>query len=338
MTPYLTSEAGLQAVYKYSQVDDEAITNDTAPIINQLCMSDPFFISCVILSNYSEKDLTQESGVIETVNYEVTYRHSEMSKTWSEYIESTIHQVNDINGKSILLHLSKHSDRYWTPSNLKSELQLELTTGEIKKRLVMLAESDVIDRGSSDIQFRGLQDGTLNLILRNRFEEEIKDFAPDLRLDFQKQIDELKADKSQLRGKLNQLTGKFAEYQLLTEFRSKKRFSLSAYFDGVVDERQLNIQDVRERFIFQRGDGKRIEIDLQAKSSDDRVVLVEVKKTQDKMGIRAVEEFEEKIEAYQNSFPSKSVLPAFLSLGGFTRTATEFCKKQGIATAERIKW
>jgi len=39
-----------------------------------------------------------------------------------------------------------------------------------------------------------------------------------------KQIDDLKADKSHLRGKLSQLTGKFAEYQLLTEFRSKKRF------------------------------------------------------------------------------------------------------------------
>jgi hypothetical protein len=77
---------------------------------------------------------------------------------------------------------------------------------------------------------------------------------------------------------LNQLTGKFAEYPLLTEFRSKKRFSLSAYFDGVVDERRLNIIDVRERFIFQRGDGKRSLFLLHAKSSDGRVVLVEVRK------------------------------------------------------------
>ena len=86
---------------------------------------------------------------------------------------------------------------------------------------------------------------------------------PDLRVDFQKQIDELKADKSHLRGKLSQLTGKFADYQLLTDVpnrqlltelaRSKKRFSLSAYFDDVVDESRLNIIDVRERFIFQAG-------------------------------------------------------------------------------------
>jgi len=118
-----------------------------------------------------------------------------------------------------------------------------------------------------------------------------------------------------------------------------------------VDERQLNIIDVRERFaacgfpIFQRDDGKRIEVDLQAKSSDDRVVLVEVKKTQDPIGSREVEEFQEKIVAYQNSATDVTVLPAFfprggfaLSLGGFTGPAAEFCKQKGIATAERIKW
>jgi hypothetical protein len=309
MTPYLTSDEGLQAVYKYSQVYDLPITNETAPIINRLCMSDPFFISCVILSNYSEKDLTTESGVMDTVNYEITSRDSRMSTTWAEYIEETLAEVNNIHGKNILLHLSKNSDRYWTPKELKNELPLELPENEIKIRLDLLAESDVIDRGVSDIQFRGLQDGTLNLILRNRFEEEIEQFVPDLRVDFQKQIDELKKDKSKLRGKLSELTGKFAEYQLLTEFRSKKRFSLSAYFDGVVDERPLNIIDVRERFIFQRDDGKRIEIDVHAKSSDGRVVLVEVKKTHDPMGSRAVEEFAEKAEAYRSK--GVTLLPAF---------------------------
>ena len=104
----------------------------------------------------------------------------------------------------------------------------------------------------------------------------------------------------------------------------------------MLDERPLNIQDVRERFIFQRDDGKHIEIDLHAKSSDGRVVLVEVKKTQDPMGSRAVEEFAEKIEAYEKT--GVTVLPAFLSLGGFTGPAAKFCKEKGIATAERIKW
>ena len=115
MTPYLTPQEGLHKG-KYSQVYSEAITNETAPIINQLCMSDPFFISCVILSNYSEKDLTTEKGVIETV-IDALSRHSEMSKTWAEYIESTLDRVNDIHGKNMLLHLSKNSLAYGRIAN-----------------------------------------------------------------------------------------------------------------------------------------------------------------------------------------------------------------------------
>jgi len=56
------------------------------------------------------------------------------------------------------------------------------------------------------------------------------------------------------------------------------------------------------------------------------------------MVTREVEDFHEKILAYQQSFPDVTVLPAFLSLGGFTGPAADFCKEKGIATATRIKW
>ena len=46
---------------------------------------------------------------MDTVNYEITSRHSQMSKTWAEYIESTLDRVNDIHGKNMLLHLSQNS-------------------------------------------------------------------------------------------------------------------------------------------------------------------------------------------------------------------------------------
>ena len=55
---------------------------------------------------------------------------------------------------------------------LKEKLSLPLEINDIQNKLVMLSEADLIDRGISDIQFRGLTDGTLNLILRNRLEEE----------------------------------------------------------------------------------------------------------------------------------------------------------------------
>jgi len=90
ITPYLTPEKGLEAVYGYARVYDEPVTNETAFLINQLCMSDPFLIACVIQSRYGERKLDTEKGVIETFNYEITDRRSRMSKTWNEYIQLTL--------------------------------------------------------------------------------------------------------------------------------------------------------------------------------------------------------------------------------------------------------
>jgi len=227
INPYLTSDEGLQAVYKYAESLNEPVTNETALLINRLCMSDPFFIACVMQSNLGNRDLSAQEGVIDAFNYEITDRRSMMSKTWNEYIQLTLQKINDRHAKNMLLHLSKHSDRYWTHRELKKELLIDLDLNVIHKKLLLLVEADVIEWGRSDIDFRGLQDGTLNLILRNRFEKEINGFVPDLKQEANEQIRELQKDKKRLQGKLNNLSGQFAEYQLFMSFRSKKRFTLS---------------------------------------------------------------------------------------------------------------
>ena len=203
MPPYLTPEEGLQAVFKYSEYYDEPITNESAVQINQLCQSDPFFISCVVESGFEGKDLTTRQGVVDTVNFEISDRLSEMSMTWGEYIEQTLDRVNDIHAKTILLHMSKHAHRIWTPRELKETLRLDLTIQEIQKRLRTLVKADLLVQGIADIDFQGLQDGTLYLILRNRFEKEISSFEPDLKKDFHEALDRLQKDKRALQGKLN---------------------------------------------------------------------------------------------------------------------------------------
>jgi hypothetical protein len=67
------------------------------------------------------------------------------------------------------------------------------------------------------------------------------------------------------------------------------------------------------------------------------VVLVEVRKTQTKMGLKVVSDFQEKVEVYAQTFSIPLILPAFLSLGGFTEEAWQFCQTQGIATACQIE-
>jgi len=338
ISPYLTKEAGLQAVLKYAAYDDYPITNEIATLINELCMADPFFISCVIQSEYPDKDFCDKESVLHTINYEITDKESEMSMTWGEYIEQTVKRINDSHAKNILLHMSKNYNKKFTPKDLKRELKLSISSDEIQERLQELVKADLIEEGSSDIDYHGLKDGTLNLILRNRFQKEIHDHAPDFVNEFREEIIKLKKDKQKLQGKLSNIIGKTAELQLMTEFRSKKRFALKEYFDGVSDNTKLNIQNVKTRFFIQRPDGKNLEIDVIAESECGRVVLVEVKKMSTPVNLDTVSDFKEKVDLYKNFFADKIVLAAFFSLGGFTKDATAFCNANGIGMAEKIKY
>ncbi|MDM8559650.1 hypothetical protein [Candidatus Parabeggiatoa sp. HSG14] len=335
MSPYLAPQEGLQAVYQYAAFYQEPITNKTAVQINELCMADPFFISCVIQSDYEGRELTTSEGVINTVHYEISTRDSEMSKTWNEYLYSTLDSINDIHAKNMLLHLTQQAHQYWTPQQLKDKLSLKLEINDIQQKLVILSEADLIDRGSSDIQFRGLTDGTLNLILRNRLEEEISGFMPNLKQEFSNKIEPKTVDEMQ--DKLNQLSGYFAEYQVATAFRIKQQFSLEAFFVNVVDNTELNLTIVKQRVQIQRVDGKVFEIDIVAESNCGRVVLVEVKKRLTKSSLEMVEAFLEKVDTYQQKFPDAVILPAFLSLNGFVSKAKSLCEKKGIGMASKIE-
>jgi hypothetical protein len=309
-SPYLTWDEGLQAVYQYAQFYGEEITNETAVQINELCMADPFFIYCVVHSEFEDKDLKTSSGVINTVNYEISDDTAEMFLTWGEYLNKILDQVNNRNAKNLLLHLNKHSDRYWTPQQLKKELSLDLEVNNIQKELVILSKIDVIERGTSFIQFRGLQDGTLNLVLRNCFEEEIEGFVPDFPKEFSQAIEKLNAENRSLRGKLSYYIGIVGEHLLATAFRNRKRFRLSDFFEHVADSTELNITLVRERFLFLCYDDKGMEIDIVAESDCGRVVLVEVKKKKVKTSLKEVADFWEKVEAYKRLFPEIKILPA----------------------------
>jgi hypothetical protein len=334
MSPYLTKEAGLQAVYKYAVFYNQAINNKTAIEINELCMSDPFVISCVIQSDYPNKDLTTRDGVIDTVNYELTDRRSEMSITWNEYLVLTLDQVNDKNAKNILLWLYKYHKRFWNPIQLKKEMKLALDVDDIYRQLIILSNAEIIERGTSDYQFKALKDGSLNLIIKNRFQEEILGIVPDLKQEFS---DKLVAENKRLQGKVNYLSGKLAEYQLATAFRSKKRFALSEFFSNVTDNTVLNIVEVKERIQFQRQDGKMMEVDIAAISDCGRVVLVEVKKTKAKTAGKIIDDFQEKVDVYQELNSNNMVISAFLSLGGFTAEAVEKCQMLGIGMAEDME-
>jgi hypothetical protein len=96
--------------------------------------------------------------------------------------------------------------------------------------------------------------------------------------------------------------------------------------------------DVQTRVILRRPDGGKQELDIVAHSSDNRVILIEVKNQQERPGEVEVATFLEKIALYGASHPDQTILPAFLSLGGFTQKALDLCRQQGIAWTTELQY
>ncbi|MEM7539935.1 MAG: hypothetical protein AAF639_47720, partial [Chloroflexota bacterium] len=262
MNPYLTSDEGLKAVRQYAKVYRATMKDETERHLNKLCMSDPFLISCVILNRFPGKTLITKDGVVAAVNYEITNRSSEMSKTWAEYLRRTFRKVNGTTTKKLMLFLNKHNQRDWTPKELRKELNLDLSEEDVYERLVALEGTDVIQRINSDIDFRGLADGTLKLVLRHRFEKEIEGVEPNFKEEFEAQLAEAKDEADTWRGRAADYKGKLAERNLVIEFHKHKQIRLSDYFTGVSDSRLFTIAKLQERVSYQRLTGKNEEIDI----------------------------------------------------------------------------
>ncbi|MCP4113172.1 MAG: hypothetical protein GY749_47855, partial [Desulfobacteraceae bacterium] len=205
VSPKLTFAGGMKAVYRYAEYHSIIIDEKTALAANILTQSDPFYISILFGSDWEEKDFSDAEGVILTLAHEITDRESELFGTWSEYIDSTLRQVNDIYGKKILLYLSKERHKECTRDEIRDHLGWDPEKDkELEEKLGTLEFGDLITRGSSDFHYRGIPDDILDFIFRERYQYEIEMVRPDVSSD-------LAAKIKSLEGKLNELRGRMLE-------------------------------------------------------------------------------------------------------------------------------
>ncbi|MCG8672761.1 MAG: hypothetical protein MI867_25395, partial [Pseudomonadales bacterium] len=206
VSPYLTPEEGLEAVYRYAENYRTEITNESALLINQATHADPYFIPCMFHSIYPERDLSTEAGVLACARYEITDRNADMASEWFLYLDSVLPRINAVVAKKLLLFLTRNSDRDYSTAELKTALNLELEADEINKRLEVLAKADLIRGRDIKSRWQGYKDGTLYLVLQERFEDELEALdAPREDLDYR--VAELKRSERSLQGALNQVSG-----------------------------------------------------------------------------------------------------------------------------------
>ncbi|MCP4151224.1 MAG: hypothetical protein GY757_26005, partial [bacterium] len=212
ISPKLAFEEGMEAVFRYANYHNIPITEKTALVMNILAQSDPFYISVLFGSDCPGKDFSTSDGVIHTLTYEMKDRGGELFRTWSEYIDSTVKQVNDIYGKKVLLYLSKERHKECTRAEIREYIGWPSEKDrELEEKLRILEYGGLITRSSSDFHYQGIPDDILDLIFRERYQYEIEMVKPDVNAELSGKIKTLEREKKSLEGMLSELKGRMLE-------------------------------------------------------------------------------------------------------------------------------
>ncbi|MCP4111658.1 MAG: hypothetical protein GY749_40075 [Desulfobacteraceae bacterium] len=137
---------------------------------------------------------------IRTLAHEIKNRKGEMFDTWSDYIDSTIREVNDTYAKKILLFLSGERLRECTRDEIRDHLNGELNERELEENLRTLVHGDLAARTVSNFRYSGIPDDILDLIFRELYQEEIDRVRPDIGSELTARIRKLEKEKKSRKG------------------------------------------------------------------------------------------------------------------------------------------
>jgi hypothetical protein len=359
----LTVEEGLETVYRYADFYDIEITDDSALVINQLTQSDPFYIASLLRSDWPQRDFRTETGVIQTLDYEVKNRQGELFGTWSEYIHSTIKAVNDRYAKQILLFLSKKREQECTREEISQHLDGQLPDNELEEKLQILESGDLITQGTNNFRYRGINDDLLDLIFRELYEEEIHRQKPNIAAELTAKVAALKQQNQSLKGALSELKGRMLEltvYRELNQYRKwakpipnfRQRLRPMSNANQPKDLLALVQNSVYEtiwmNYYLPVPQTTALEIDVLAEGSDANScwALVFELKNRAETNPPTLKEallFATKIERVKQWLTQKGTLikfvcPVYLSAKGFSPSVETWLHERHILTADRDSW
>jgi len=192
----LTFDEGMMAVYKYAEAHQIELSEQNAIAINTLTQSNPYYISTLFETEWSASDFKSLSGIVKTFANEIIDKNSELHKTWLEYINNTLKEVNDKFAKKILLMLSKDRDKEYARDEILRELGWsEDQDAELAKKLSTLIYGDLVSEGRSAYHYKGIADNVLYLIFYHKYQYEIYHQESDVYGELYKKIENLEKDK-----------------------------------------------------------------------------------------------------------------------------------------------
>ncbi len=275
----LSSEAALEAVYNYAYVYRVPITDQAASHVAEICAGDPWYIAATVSNRSDEKDLTTEEGAREALAFETVMGQGDVARVWREYLADAFARINDVNARKIVLYLARHDPGERSRAQIREDLDLEMTDGELEKRLHQLVKADILAYGSSYFHYRGLGDQVFAMVFRRLYGTEIEHVEP------RKIEDDFKRQLASARGKVNWHKGQAAEYRVRYRLLAASlRGATLADVTDSVDELRLGPFATIRKARFYLDQERSVEADLHAihERDDGTDLVVEIKDWQQK--------------------------------------------------------
>jgi len=342
---HMPENEAAETLYKYSHFFQVPVTDETAYLLVGLTEGNPFYISAVIRSTYLDKDLTTLDGLSRTLEFETLDDEGSIKLSWMEYISRAFPQINDRNAKNIVLHLSKHRDREFTRKELLEELKLEMTDGELEKKLKALVKVDIINQGRTNFDYRGVGDNIFDKVFRGVYEKEISEF--DVRVikkEYIEELEKIKAQYKSLLGKYHCQRGYFAEYLILEQLRlhahknNELLKSITRYLPDDFDFCDYS-RVWKYDYSPEYARGFNVDIFARAENPDDYSIIGEVKSREiKKFSKDEAVHFLGKFEQIKKMETLDRAIGFIFSRSGFTTEAEAYCQEKGIACSEDERW
>lgn len=340
----MPEEEAVEMIFKYSQFFEVSITEEIAYILYELTEGSPFYISSVIRSRYREKDLTTIDGLLNVLEFETLDNRGEIKRTWMEYVNTAFYRVNDRNAKNIVLYLCKNREREVTRKELLEELHLEISDGELERRLKSLIKADIIEQGRSNFRYKGVRDNIFDKVFRGVYHEEIEEFdVRELSNEYRAMYMEMKERYYKLLGKYNYSKGYFAEYIIINRLKYRayrENDYLKSLTSNLPDDFEFTEYERVWSYRITPEYARNMEIDIYAKTEGEGYsVIVEVKNRETKrFTLEEAGEFIGKAEELKEIEGLEKAVVLVFSRPGFTEEAEDFCLRNKIAYSDDEKW
>jgi hypothetical protein len=318
----LEPQEGLDMIFKYSKQYEIPVTYQTAEYIQGLTQGDPYYISIIFEGTYiGKKDFTDIQSINDVYEYEIT--KGNIKGTWFEYLHKAFSEVNDLNAKRIVLYLFNANGEECTRDQILKDLNLDMTDGELEKRLKALVYTDIIGQGKSNFRYKISQDKIYESVFRDIYQEEIDKTGEDIR----------KVLKSQI-GKFSYDLEHFYEY-LLEKIFNKGFYLNEIAYNG--DSSFIKAKgEIYRNYFVKETRLRNMEIDVYGKTEDKTAVFIEIKSGKRKTGIKNINKTIRLKNKYNEE--SKPAIFIFFSVDGFTKDAENTLTENGIFYGDKVKY